>query len=90
MTSTEPTPTNREREQARFAALCRRHGCRAEHFRVTEGLSDDDSELGGAVEVVHTATGCRRQYRRDHFGGWLDAFENDLIRGEFDGHHQRW
>jgi hypothetical protein len=92
MSTDSATLTVAERERSGFVAACRRHGFRADQFRISGDefgqLSEPDTPLTREVEVVHLASTNRRRYRRDLFSNWLTSFEDDLRSGVFEGH--RW
>lgn len=76
-----------ERESARFAARCRQHGFRPDHFWVDTFLSthpdDAFSSMTREISIIHIHYCCRRRYQTDHFADWLAVFEKDLRNGFF-------
>lgn len=78
-------------EHARFAATCRRQGCRTEQFRISiDFLYRPDAApptMVGELSVIHVHYGCMRRYYIWHFSDWLTAFEDDLRNGIFHGRY---
>ncbi|MES2298700.1 MAG: hypothetical protein V4582_16775 [Pseudomonadota bacterium] len=91
--SSDP-PSAAQRKRSKFAACCRRHGFRADQFRISGDNAchsgDPAAPLAREVTVIQSATGRRRRYQRDHFGDWITLFENDLCGGAFSAQGPHW